>query len=119
MYTYQAKLIRVIDGDMIDAEIDLGFDIFIRQRIKLYGINTAQSRDSNIEQKEKGIAAKSKLIELLDKEFIVQIILNKRGKYGRSMGIVFVKSDNNTLLNINDTMVEEGFATLHSNQNEE
>ena len=113
MYTYKARLIRVIDGDTVDAEIDLGFDVFVRQRIRLYGINTPESRTTDLVEKEKGLAAKQRLIELLPREFVVETILNKRGKYGRVLGILKVAGEDETLTNINDLLVEEGHAVRY------
>ena len=65
MYTYSAKLIRVIDGDTIDLEIDLGFDLSIRQRLKLFGVDTPDSRSADSMTKQKGLEAKQRLTELL------------------------------------------------------
>ena len=113
MYTYKARLIRVIDGDTVDAEIDLGFDVFVRQRIRLYGINTPESRTTDLAEKERGLAAKQRLIELLPREFVVETILNKRGKYGRVLGILKVPNENETLTNVNDLLVEEGHAVRY------
>ena len=113
MYTYKARLIRVIDGDTVDAEIDLGFDVFVRQRIRLFGINTPESRTTDLVEKEKGLAAKQRLIELLPREFVVETILNKRGKYGRVLGVLKVQGENETLTNINDLLVEEGHAVRY------
>ena len=110
MYTYKAKLVRVIDGDTIDAEIDLGFNVLIRQRIRLYGINTPECRTTDLEEKEKGLAAKERLVELLPKEFIVETVLNKRGKFGRILGILHSESEDGTRVNINETLVNEGHA---------
>ena len=109
MYTYKANLIRVIDGDTIDAEIDLGFGVFIRQRVRLYGINTPESRTKDLEEKERGLAAKQRLTELLKKQFIIETILNKRGKFGRILGTIYVEDADSTI-NINQQLVEEGFA---------
>ena len=113
MYKYAARLIRVVDGDTIDAEIDLGFDIMIRQRVKLYGIATPDLRSLDIDIREKGLAAKAKLIDLLTKEFLINTVLNKRGKYGRIMGIVSVVSVDGTVININNALVAGGFAVEH------
>lgn len=110
MYTYKAKLIRVIDGDTIDAEIDLGFNVLIRQRIRLYGINTPESRTTDLEEKDRGLAAKQRLTELLPKEFVVETILNKRGKFGRILGVLHVDQEDGSRQNINQTLVEEGHA---------
>lgn len=101
---------RVVDGDTIDAEIDLGFGVFIKQRIRLYGIDTPESRTKDLEEKERGLAAKARLTELLPKEFIVQTILNKRGKYGRVLGTLLVEDESGNVTDINETLVTEGFA---------
>ena len=80
MYTYQCSIIRVIDGNTIDAIIDLGFNVTIRQRIKLYGANVLDVRSNNEQDRNKAIASKNRLTELLGNEFICETILNKRGK---------------------------------------
>ena len=104
MYTYKAKLDRVVDGDTIDANIDLGFDITIHKRIRLAGIDTPESRTRDLEEKARGLASKDKLVELLgDGDFILES--KEVGKYGRVLGTLIV--DN---ININDTLVKEGFA---------
>jgi len=113
MYTYKAKLIRVVDGDTIDAEIDLGFDTIVRKRIKLYGINTPDTRTKDLIEKEKGHAAKQRLTELINSEFVVETILNKRGKYGRVLGIVYNITSNDETVNINETLVNEGHAVKY------
>lgn len=104
MYTYKAKLDRVVDGDTIDAHIDLGFDITIHKRIRLAGIDTPESRTRDLEEKVRGLASKDKLVELLgDGDFILES--KEVGKYGRVLGTLLVGD-----ININDTLVEEGFA---------
>jgi micrococcal nuclease len=108
LYTYKAKLVRVIDGDTIDAEIDLGFNVVIRQRIRLYGIDTPESRTRDLEEKERGLAAKQRLTEILPKEFIVKTMLNKRGKFGRILGVLYINTEDKT--SVNDMLVEEGHA---------
>lgn len=110
MYTYKAKLMRVVDGDTVDAEIDLGFGVFMKQRVRLYGINTPESRTRDLEEKERGLAAKARLTELLGKEFIIETILNKRGKFGRILGTLHVTQEDGSSMNINQTLVNEGHA---------
>lgn len=112
MYTYKAKLIRIVDGDTIDAEIDLGFDTIVRKRIRLYGINTPETRTKDLKEKEKGLAAKQRLTELLKTDFIVETILNKRGKYGRVLGVVYIMN-NEQKVNINEALVTEGHAVKY------
>ena len=108
MYRYKATLNRIIDGDTIDVNIDLGFDVKIKQRVRLYGINTPEVRTKDLKEKERGIEATEYLKKILPKEFIIQTILNKRGKYGRVLGILWVKEEN-----INERMVNEGYATKY------
>ena len=61
MYTYKAKLDRVIDGDTIDVNIDLGFDIQIKKRVRFAGINSPESRTRDLEEKARGLAAKDRV----------------------------------------------------------
>ena len=104
MYVYKAKLDRVVDGDTIDANINLGFDITIHKRIRLTGIDTPESRTRDLEEKKRGLAAKNRLIELLGSG---KFILESRevGKFGRVLGTLHVGQ-----MNINDQLVEEGHA---------
>ena len=118
MYEYNAKLSKVIDGDTIDADIDLGFQTYIKQRIKLYGVDTPQSRSKVTTEKEEGIKAKNKLIELLPRDFKVRTVLNKRGKFGRVLGHVYTVDPDGKEVNINETMVKEGYATKYFTEKE-
>ena len=65
MYTYEAQVTRVVDGDTIDALVDLGFDIHKSIRIRLVGMNAPESRTRDLEEKKLGLAAKAGLIEIL------------------------------------------------------
>jgi micrococcal nuclease len=112
MYIYNCSLLRVIDGDTIDVSIDLGFDVSIKQRIRLYGIDTPECRTRDLEEKALGLAAKQRLVELLPEAFKIQTIFNKRGKYGRVLGILLVTRDNIDI-NINEQLVEEGHASTY------
>ena len=66
-YNYSCKLIRVVDGDTCDAMIDLGFDTFVKKRIRFYGVDTWESRTKDLEEKKKGLAAKAYVKDLLEK----------------------------------------------------
>ena len=66
MFRFNARLVRVVDGDTIDADIELGFSVFMRDRIRLMGIDTPESRTRNLAEKSWGLAAKHRLIELLE-----------------------------------------------------
>ena len=119
MYTYKAKLDRVVDGDTVDAYIDLGFDISVHKRIRLAGIDSPESRTRDLEEKARGLASKDRLIDLLkDGKFILES--KEVGKYGRVLGTLFVEKTNDDNLeaneqeykiNINETLVQEGYAT--------
>ena len=74
MYTYKIKLDRVIDGDTIDAHIDLGFDVSIKKRIRFMGINTPESRTRDLEEKARGLAAKDRVKCLLEGCNTIQLI---------------------------------------------
>ena len=96
MYEYNCKLIRVIDGDTVDVDIDLGFDIILKnQRVRLAGIDTPESRTSDLEEKKYGLAAKKFLIEHLaynnpNKKVILRTTMyDAKGKFGRILGEIF------------------------------
>ena len=75
MYTYNAKLDRVVDGDTVDALVDLGFDTWKKVRIRFYGIDAYESRTRDLEEKEKGLAAQQRVIAVLNannNEFILK-----------------------------------------------
>lgn len=112
MYEYKCYTIRVIDGNTIDATIDLGFNVMVRQRIKLYGIDTPDMRSDD---KERAFAAKTRLTELVGKEFICQTIMNKRGKAGRTLGRVYFEDQQGNRIDVNQTLKNEGFASTYGN----
>jgi micrococcal nuclease len=90
MYTYNAKLVRVVDGDTVDLKIDLGFDIWINERVRLKDIDAPEVRTRDLQEKEKGLQAKAFVEEQFKKngeDVIVHTIYN-RGKYGRTIGDV-------------------------------
>jgi micrococcal nuclease len=122
MYEYKAKLIKVVDGDTVDAMIDCGFSVFRKERIRLRGINAPESRTRDKEEKTLGLAAKARLKELIKEgknEFMVKTSIDKKGKYGRLLGELFLilKSNNATkkanIKSYNQTLVDEGHATYY------
>ena len=107
MYTYNAKLDRVVDGDTVDALVDLGFDTWKKVRIRFYGIDAYESRTRDLEEKEKGLAAKQRVIDVLNEnnnEFILKS--HGVGKYGRCLGEIFVDTLGETSLQ--KTLINEG-----------
>lgn len=119
MYNYRAKLVRVIDGDTIDAMIDLGFKTWVKKRIRLSDINAHEFRTRNKEIKKKGVAAKARLKEVLDAskgEF--RLISHGVGKYGRCLGEIhvsknYIRSKKYHGKCVNEMLVKEGHATKY------
>ena len=92
MWTYRCKIIKVVDGDTVDVDIDLGFGIWQRnERVRIMGIDTPESRTSDKIEKKFGLASKEKLKSLLGKDAVLQTTINKKGedmkgKFGRVLG---------------------------------
>ena len=112
MFKYNAVLDRVVDGDTLDAIIDLGFDTWKKTRIRFYGINTPESRTRDLEEKKRGLAAKDRLIEILkanDNKFVLQS--HGVGKYGRCLGELFVETLGET--SVQETLINEGHGVAY------
>ena len=116
-YIYRAKLDRVVDGDTIDAMIDVGFDIWVKKRIRYKGIDTWESRTRDLEEKKKGLAAKARNKELLEKLSSKPGYFRLKsygvGKYGRVLGEIFIQDNNNKQYSINQTLITEGHAYVY------
>jgi len=110
MYTYQCNTIRVIDGNTVDAIIDLGFNVTIRQRIKLYGVHVHDIRSADEAEKNSAMSAKIKLTDLLGQQFFCETIMNKRGKAGRTMGKVYTIDSIGGKVDVNARMIDDGYA---------
>ena len=114
MYTYKIKLDRVIDGDTIDAMIDLGFDISVKKRIRFMGINTPESRTRDLEEKARGLAAKERLKVILEGANQIQLNSHGVGKYGRCLGELSIDvvdgKQGLTLQSVNQLLIKEGHA---------
>jgi micrococcal nuclease len=91
MYEYKASIIKVVDGDTVDALIDLGFDTHVKRRIRLYGINAPESRTRDKDEKVKGLAAKERLKTILrENKTSITVKSHGIGKYGRCLGELFI-----------------------------
>ena len=108
-HIYSARLQRVVDGDTCDALIDLGFDTWVKKRIRFYGVDTWESRTRNKEEKVKGLAAKAYVKDLLENsdDGKFSIISHGVGKYGRVLGELFVKGHEKS---VNELLKENGHA---------
>tara|TARA_R110002051_G_scaffold322768_1_gene414093 strand:+ start:658 stop:1077 length:420 start_codon:yes stop_codon:yes gene_type:complete len=113
-YIYRAKLVKIIDGDTVDALIDVGFDIWFKKRIRYMGIDTWESRTRDLEEKKKGLAAKERNRELLEnvsaKSGYFRLKSHGVGKYGRVLGEIFIMDDEGKQYNVNETLIKEGHA---------
>tara|TARA_R100001509_G_C4879085_1_gene219457 strand:- start:408 stop:764 length:357 start_codon:yes stop_codon:yes gene_type:complete len=103
---YKAKLIRVVDGDTIDAQIDLGFDVSIKKRIRLWGINAPEKRSKDKREVRAGKEVLRRLATILalsDGEF--ELIDHGDGKYGRCLGEIYIKTEERS---VNQMLLDEG-----------
>ena len=105
---------RVLDGDTIDVTIDLGFDLYKKERVRIAGVDTPEKRTRNLEEKELGIDATNWLKEKLDGAIAGDDELTIRtelvggvGKYGRLLGWLYIGDGN---VSLNEQMIDEGYA---------
>ena len=109
MYEYKAKLIKIIDGDTIDAEIDLGFKVSVRKRIRFLGINAPETRTRDLKEKQAGLRTKSRLETLFDaSKGVFTLKSHGVGKFGRVLGEIFIEN-----ININELLLNEGLASKY------
>ncbi|ADO98989.1 hypothetical protein PSSM7_114 [Prochlorococcus phage P-SSM7] len=108
------KIVKVLDGDTIDVTIDLGFDLYKKERVRIAGVDTPEKRTRDLEEKALGIDAtnwlKEKLTETIkgDEELTIRTELKGGvGKYGRLLGWLYVGESN---ISLNELMIEEGYA---------
>ena len=104
MYTYQAHVTKVYDGDTITVDIDLGLNVWVRnEKVRLYGINAPEVRGK---ERPKGLLSRDHLRKLvMDKDIIIETIKDKKGKYGRYLGAIMLGK-----VNICQQMVTDGHA---------
>lgn len=103
IYTYYVKIIKVIDGDTIIGEIDLGFNTYKTETFRLYGINSEELTSNDIHLKGKALHTKEILKEILEKDRILKLATHKSGKYGRYLATVIL--DN---IDLNKYLIDTG-----------
>ena len=113
-YIYRIKSVtKVVDGDTIDADIDLGFDISLSKRIRLAGIDTPESRTTNAKEKAMGLESKEWIKKALEgaKDIIIKTELpDSTEKYGRIIGHLFINGQETSL---NNQMITSGYALAY------
>ena len=128
MYEYRCILRRVIDGDTIDVDIDLGFGVWLRgERVRLYGIDTPESRTRDKVEKKYGLLAKDFLkYNLRSKEGTIVLKTHKdgKGKFGRILGeFIRIENDGHPVyearINLNQLMIEQHHAVAYHGQSKE
>ena len=117
-YIYRAKLDRVVDGDTVDAMIDVGFDIWVKKRIRYKGLDAWESRTRDLEEKKLGLAAKARnkqlIEEVSDKPGYFRLKSYGLGKYGRVLGELFIMDKDGKQICINDALITEGHAYVYN-----
>jgi micrococcal nuclease len=119
MYEYRTKVSRVVDGDTVDVDIDLGFGVWMKkERIRLLGIDTPESRTRDREEKKYGLAAKEFLKKALGTSPILKTTKDGKGKFGRILGEFIVEVEDNRI-NINQLLVDNYHAVQYQGQSKE
>lgn len=119
MYRYKAIVDRVVDGDTIDLDVDLGFDIWLRkQRIRLRGVDAPESRTRDLHEKKFGMLSKLYVMDNcpVGSEVILQTYLDGRGKFGRILGEIFLPDQE---LSLNESMINDKMAVYYHGQSKE
>tara|TARA_Y100001937_G_C7067174_1_gene306583 strand:+ start:235 stop:687 length:453 start_codon:yes stop_codon:yes gene_type:complete len=128
MYEYKCNIIKVVDGDTVDVDIDLGFGIWMKdERVRIMGIDTPESRTRDLLEKKFGLAAKAKLSELLKGTPILKTQINKdgedmKGKFGRILGDFIVADGYGGYANgslVTEIMIAEGHAVPYTGGSKE
>tara|TARA_Y100000310_G_scaffold274612_1_gene290711 strand:+ start:157 stop:570 length:414 start_codon:yes stop_codon:yes gene_type:complete len=118
MYQYKAKVVKVIDGDTIDVDIDLGFSVILaKQRIRFYGIDTPESRTRNKEEKVRGLLSKEFVISKSPVGSYIKLVSHGKGKFGRILGELYELD--NDLVSINQQMCDEAYAVPYFGQSKD
>ena len=125
MYEYSCRIVRVVDGDTVDIDIDLGFDLWLKkQRIRLYGVDTPESRTRDLEEKKYGLAAKVFVENHLPvgSKQTLRTRLDDRGKFGRILGefVLITQWEGKDIpTTINEQLVKERHAVKYFGQSKD
>ena len=123
VYEYKCKIVRVVDGDTVDVDIDLGFGVWMhKERIRLHGIDTPESRTRDLEEKKYGLLAKEQIRVFLPEGSMQTLVTvrDKAGKFGRILGkFKIFDSKNDCETTINDWMIQEHHAAPYFGQSKE
>ena len=116
MYRYKVYVTKIVDGDTVDVDIDLGFGmIYKKQRVRMMGIDTPESRTRDLEEKFYGKASKAHLTKILNGQD-VQLVSHDKGKFGRILGELYVGNSN---FSVNQQMIKEYHAVPYFGQSKD
>ena len=121
MYEYRCKIVKIIDGDTVDVDIDLGFGVWLKkERIRLYGIDTPESRTSDKEEKVYGLLAKEFLTNMLNDEngIVLKTKMDEVGKFGRILGELW-RTTNYADRSINQYLIDKHHAVEYLGQSKD
>jgi len=117
MYEYYCEVTRIVDGDTLDVDIDLGFSTKLtKQRIRMLGIDTPESRTRDLEEKSRGLLSKKFLMDLCPVGSKIKLVSHGKGKFGRILGEIFIHQG---VLSINKHMCNEGYAVEYYGGNKD
>lgn len=121
MFEYNFKLKKIVDGDTIDVDIDLGFGVWLRnQRIRMMGIDTPESRTSDDEEKVFGLMAKQRLTNLIADAKVLKTYNDERGKYGRILGeVICYFAAEDRWAGSSEIMISEGHGVAYHGQSKD
>ena len=120
-YQFPVVVTRIVDGDTVDARIDMGFKIVYEERIRLLGLDTPESFTTNKKEKILGLAAKYRIKELIasanalpkkrgKKDVVLKTSKHGKGKFGRILGEIWINANTGDGINVNEQLIEEGHA---------
>jgi len=115
MYQYNCEVLRTVDGDTVDVRLDLGFKIYHKARVRLYGIDTPESRTRDKDEKARGLLAKNHILQALEDGESVVIetkLKDSRGKFGRVLGVLVIDG-----VDINQQLIDSYLAVAYTGQN--
>jgi len=117
MYTYKVTITHIVDGDTVDVDINLGFAVVLKkQRVRLYEIDTPESRTRDKVEKKYGLAAKQYLKDKLENATNIYLKSHDKGKFGRILGELFIDDNSKS---VNMQMVDDHHAVYYYGQNKD
>jgi micrococcal nuclease len=118
MYEYRVKVVKVVDGDTVDVDIDLGFGMsYKKQRVRMMGIDTPESRTRDKVEKLFGKASKKHLKKLLEECESISLVSHDKGKFGRILGTLYAHSE--TKVDVNQKMIDDCHAVVYTGENKD